>query len=455
MNNVERIKKFIPIMNEISPTFCMAKWHHTTIYLQSGETHSCYHPKPHKIPLEEILINPGALHNTEQKKIERLQMLNGGKPSGCQYCWNIEALGEDYVSDRKERNSTIYTPDRFEQIKTGPWDQNINPQYIEISFGNECNFKCGYCHPKHSSSYHKEIKDFGPYDMVKNHRNDINWFKVYEEETNPYVDAWWRWWPEVRKTLTILRITGGEPLLQQSTWRLLEDLENNPLPNLELNINSNFGVKPVLIERLIEKANKLVHGKKIKNFKIFTSLDTWGAPAEYIRTGLDLKIWEKNFYTYMTHTKLPLTFMVTFNVLTVTNFKNLLKKFLEWRKMYSFSQRDHIHRVRFDTPYLKEPLQYDMNILPKDEFMPFMQDNLKFIEDNIDDKNFSKFTNLEYEKFRRVVDYMKTTVYTDEKLKEGRKDFYNWFTEYDRRRGTDFPATFPEMVEFFNRCKDE
>ena len=455
MNNVERIKKFIPIMNEISPTFCLAKWHHTTIYLQTGETHSCYHPRPHKIPLDEIAIDPSALHNTSQKKMERLEMLNGGKPSGCQYCWNIEALGEDYVSDRKERNSTIYTPDRFEQIKTGPWDQNINPQYIEISFGNECNFKCGYCHPKHSSSYHKEIKDFGPYDMVKNHRNDINWFKVYEEETNPYVDAWWRWWPEVRKTLTILRITGGEPLLQQSTWRLLEDLENNPLPNLELNINSNFGVKPVLIERLIEKANKLVYGKKIKNFKIFTSLDTWGAPAEYIRTGLDLKIWEKNFYTYMTHTKLPLTFMVTFNVLTVTNFKNLLKKFLEWRKMYSFSQGDHIHRVRFDTPYLKEPLQYDMNILPKDEFMPFMQDNLKFIEDNIDDKNFSKFTNLEYEKFRRVVDYMKTTVYTDEKLKEGRKDFYNWFTEYDRRRGTNFPATFPEMVEFFNRCKDE
>ena len=455
MNNVDRIKKFIPIMNEISPTFCMAKWHHTTIYLQSGETHSCYHPKPHKIPLEEILIDPSALHNTEQKKIERLQMLNGGKPSGCQYCWNIESLGDEYISDRKERNSTIYTPERFEEIKTGPWDQNINPQYIEISFGNECNFKCGYCHPKHSSSYHKEIKDFGPYDMVKNHRNDINWFKVYEEETNPYVDAWWRWWPEVRKTLTILRITGGEPLLQQSTWRLLEDLENNPLPNLELNINSNFGVKPVLIERLIEKANKLVYGNKIKKFKIFTSLDTWGSQAEYIRTGLDLTVWERNFHTYMTRTKLPLTFMVTFNVLTVTNFKNLLKKFLEWRKMYSFSQRDYIHRVRFDTPYLKEPLQYDMNILPKEEFMPFMQDSLKFIEDNIDDKSFSKFTNLEYEKFRRVVDYMKTTVYSDDKLKEGRKDFYNWFTEYDRRRNTNFINTFPEMVPFFNRCKDE
>jgi organic radical activating enzyme len=454
-NNVDRIKKFIPIMNEISPTFCMAKWHHTTIYLQTGETHSCYHPRPHKIPLDEIAIDPSALHNTGQKKMERLEMLNGEKPSGCQYCWNIESMGDDYVSDRKERNSTIYTPERFDEIKTGPWDQNINPEYIEISFGNECNFKCGYCHPKHSSSYHKEIKDFGPYTMVKNHRNDINWFKVYEEETNPYVEAWWKWWPEVSKTLNILRITGGEPLLQQSTWRLLDDLDKNPLPNLELNINSNFGVKPILIERLAERANNLVTSKKIKDFKIFTSIDTWGKPAEYIRTGLNLESWEQNFETYMQKTSLPITFMITFNLLAVPNFQSLLQKILQWRKRHNNIFKSREQRIRFDTPYLKEPLQYDMNILPKAEFMPYMYKNLEFIKSNIYDRSTEYFTSLEYEKFRRVVDYMETTIYNDDKLQEGRKDFYNWFTEYDRRRGTDFVATFPELADFYNKCKDE
>ena len=451
-NNAGRIKKFIPIMNEISPTFCMAKWHHTTIYLQTGETHSCYHPRPHKIPLNEIAITPSALHNTEQKKYERLEMLNGGKPTGCQYCWNIEAMGEDYISDRKERNSTIYTHDRYRQIQDGEWDMNINPEYIEISFGNECNFKCGYCHPKHSSAYYKEIKDHGPYTMVKNHRNDIDWFDVYEEETNPYVEAWWRWWPEVSKTLNILRITGGEPLLQKSTWRLLDDLEANPRPDLEVNINSNFGVKPVLIDRLIDRVNKLVEGKKIKAFKVFTSMDTWGPPAEYIRSGLDLTIWERNLDAYLTKTNQPLTFMITFNILTVTNFQTLLAQILIWRKKYKF---DTSHKVRFDTPHLKEPLQYDMNILPKEEFMPYMYKSLNFIKKNIDDANFEKFSELEYEKFRRVVDYMETTVYSDEKLKEGRKDFYNWFTEYDRRRNTNFVKTFPDLVEFFNKCKDE
>lgn len=455
MDDIARIKKFIPIMNEISPTFCLAKWHHTTIYLQTGETHSCYHPAPHKIPLEEILVNPSALHNTNQKKNERLEMLNGGKPSGCNYCWNIEALGEEYISDRKERNSTIYTPERFSQIKNGDWDQNINPQYIEISFGNECNFKCGYCHPKHSSSYYKEIKDRGPYAMVKNHRNDIDWFKIYEEETNPYVEAWWRWWPEVRKTLTILRITGGEPLLQQSTWRLLEDLEKNPLPNLELNINSNFGIKPVLIDRLVEKVNNLVIGKKIKDFKIFTSVDTWGPPAEYIRTGLDLNLWERNLDTYLTKTSLPVTFMITFNILTVTNFQTLLEKILLWRQKYNGNDQNKWQRVRFDTPFLKEPLQYDMNILPKKEFIPYMYDHLKFIKDNMDDKDRTKFSELEFEKFKRVVHYMETTVYSKEKIKEGRMDFYKWFEEYDRRRGTNFNKTFPNLINFMEMCREE
>ena len=454
MQDKTRIQKFIPIMNEVSPTFCMAKWHHTTIYLQTGETHSCYHPPPHKIPLEEIAVDASALHNTNQKKMERLEMLNGGKPSGCNYCWNIEALGEDYISDRKERNASIHNPERFDQIKNGDWDQNINPQYIEISFGNECNFKCGYCHPKHSSSYYKEIKDHGPYDMVKNHRNDIDWFKIFEEETNPYVEAWWRWWPEVRKTLTILRITGGEPLLQQSTWRLLEDLENNPLPDLELNINSNFGVKPVLLDRLTEKVNNLIQNKKIKDFKIFTSMDTWGQQAEYIRTGLDLEVWERNLDTYLTKTNLPITFMITFNILTVPNFSTLLIKILEWRQKYNGSNQNKWQRVRFDTPFLKEPLQYDMNILPKKEFMPYMYKHLDLIKDNLDDNDRFKFSELEYEKFLRVVKYMETTNYSDDKLTEGRKDFYNWFNEYDRRRGTNFEEVFPQLRNFLEMCKN-
>lgn len=454
-NTYDKIQKIIPIINEVSPTFCLAKWHHVTLYLQTGENHSCYHPPPHKINLEEIKKNPSALHNTSLKKVERKEMLEGIQTKGCKYCWNIENMGPDYVSDRHIKTSSIFTESRFEQATKGPWTQDINPEYVEISFGNECNFKCGYCHPKASSRFYNEIKEHGPVTTVQNHRCDIDWLKIYErEETNPYVDAWWRWWPEMRKTLTILRITGGEPLMHTSTWKLLDSLREDPTPHLELNINSNIGVKPALVDKMIDHVNYLTEHKGIKRFKLYTSIDTWGPRAEYVRTGLDLSIWERNLDAYLKGTGQPISFMITFNILCVTTFKSLLEKILEWRGIYNqYNKTDQPQMVRFDTPYLKEPLQYDMNILPKEEFMPYMQDSLQFIKDNIDDEDPTKFTTVEYEKFRRVVDYMQSTHYGDDVVEQGRRDFYNWFNALDERRDTDLIATFPEMEGFYNECE--
>lgn len=453
-DETQRIQKVIKIANQVSPTFCLAKWHHVTMYLQTGETHSCYHPAPHKIPLSEIADNPSALHNTFQKKLERKDMLEGNKPEGCQYCWNIEAMGEDYISDRHIRNASIHTEERFDQCANGAWNQNINPEYVEVNFGNECNFKCGYCHPKYSTRFFNEIKEHGPVTSVSNHRCDIDWMKLYQrEDENPYVDAFWKWWPELKKTLNILRVTGGEPLMHVSTWRLLEQIDKDPLPYLELNINSNLGVKSAMVDRLSIAVEKLKTENKIKNFKLFTSIDTWGPKAEYIRTGLDLELWETNFHSYLTKTTSPITFMITFNILSVTTFKSLLEKILQWRSQYQWYDDIKSHRVRFDTPYLRDPLQYDMNLLPKEEFMPYMKESLKFIEQNIDDTAGNKFTTVEYEKFKRVVDYMETTNLPREKLVVGRKDFYNWFNTLDQRRDTKFLSMFPEMADFYKLCE--
>ena len=453
-SNHEKIKKVISIVNETSPTFCLAKWHHVTLYLQTGETHSCYHPAPHKIELAELKKNPSALHNTAIKKQERKEMLEGVQTKGCQYCWNIENMGPDYISDRHIKTASIFTEKRYKQIVDNPWDKNVNPEYIEVSFGNECNFKCGYCHPKASSRFYNEIKQNGPVTSVKNHRCDIDWMDLYErEEKNPYVDAWWKWWPTVRKTLSILRITGGEPLMHTSTWKLLTSLKEDPMPKLELNINSNLGVKPALVDKMIEYVNHLTENKGISRFKLYTSIDTWGPRAEYIRTGLDLKIWERNLDAYLKGTGQPISFMITFNILSVSTFKSLLEKILEWRSIYNqYNKTDQPQMVRFDTPYLKEPLQYDMNILPKKEFMKYMKESLKFMEDNLDDKDSTKFSEVEFEKFRRVVDYMSATEYDQDKINEGQRDFYNWFNELDTRRGTDFVTTFPEMEKFFKKC---
>lgn len=454
-DSTENIRKIIPIMNEISPTFCLAKWHHSSIYLHTGQTHSCYHPRPHDIPLDNLEINPASLHNTPVKKQERAMMLVGEKPEGCQYCWNVEGLSDTHISDRMIRNQSIYTPERMDEIKNRTWNYDINPEYIEVAFSNECNFKCGYCHPMSSTSFQTEIKMFGPYETVKNHRLDIEWFKPYEEEDNPYIKAWWAWWPEMSKTLNILRITGGEPLTHKSTWRLFDRLREDPRPHLELNLNSNLGIPTRLVERLAENVNELKRDKKVKQFKLFSSMDTWGRRAEYLRTGLKLDLWEKNLETYVTLTKSPIAFMCTFNILSVTSFTDFLEKILEWREKYDhlFEDNTNMRMIRFDTPYLKEPLQYDMQILPKEEYLQYFDKILNFINANRDESDRTKFSDLEYERFRRVRDYFATADYGQERINEGRRDFYNWFTEYDRRRHVNFLQTFPDMEKFWNECK--
>jgi hypothetical protein len=76
------------------------------------------------------------------------------------------------------------------------------------------------------------------------------------------------------------------------------------------------------------------------------------------------------------------------------------------------------------------------------------------MKDNLDDNRPDAFTTIEYEKFKRVVDYMAETVYPEERLIEGRRDFYNWFNELDERRDTDMLAVFPEMLGFYRLCQE-
>ena len=288
MSELDKIKQLMPfIEDQTSETFCLAKWHHTTIYLATGETHSCYHPAPHKIPLEELKNNPSALHNTIEKKAQRKMMLDGHKPDGCSYCWNIESMGKDFVSDRHIKTTSIYTEERLEEIKTKAADFNVNPEYIEISFSNECNFKCGYCHPKASSRYWNEIKQHGPYAKSTVHRQDIDWFKVYaKEEENPYVDAWWEWWPEVSKTLNILRITGGEPLMIKEHKQFIEEIIRQGYQDkILLRYNSN-GI--LVDEDLIELWSKF------KKVKFAVSMDAIKERDEYIRFPTKWEVVEKN-----------------------------------------------------------------------------------------------------------------------------------------------------------------
>ena len=119
-----------------------------------------------------------------------------------------------------------------------------------------------------------------------------------------------------------------------------------------------------------------------------------------------------------------------------------MHKMIEWRNEFGNEA------IRFDVPYLKEPPHWMINILPK-EFLTYMDDTLQFIDDNMD-----KFNPQEYEKFKRVTNYMKANPVDPKKIIQGQRDFYSFFTENDKRIGLNLLEVFPEYTDFYNQCKE-
>jgi len=151
------------VVNKVSPAFCGAKWYNATIWLGNGTTASCHHPPAHKIPLEEVAMNHKAIHNTQYKKLIRKQMLEGERPKECEYCWKIEDMGEDKISDRVFK-SVIYSDEELEQCKAlYGWEKDVDLRTLEIAFDPNCNFACSYCNASFSTTWQNDIKKNGPY----------------------------------------------------------------------------------------------------------------------------------------------------------------------------------------------------------------------------------------------------------------------------------------------------
>ena len=264
-------------LNSVGCGFCLAKWTQVTIHLQLGRTHSCHHPDTHPIPLNELKRNPSALHNTKFKKEKRKEMLEGTRPTECGYCWNVEDNSSHY-SDRIFKSSEPWSLPHMETIKSSNWREDFNPRYVEVAFSNTCNFKCSYCGPSFSSQWVQELERFGGYPTTSdfnNLENLVNEGKMpfKASDPNPYVDAFWEWWPELYRDLDTFRITGGEPLLSKDTWGVLDYIieQENPNRELHLAINSNLGVPDNLIDRFIEKINRIEDQQRVKDFDILNN----------------------------------------------------------------------------------------------------------------------------------------------------------------------------------------
>lgn len=451
MNEEEKYKKTITILNEVSPSFCIAKWHQLTLYLQNGFNHSCHHPSPHKISIDELKGNFKALHNTQFKKEQMQKMLDGERPSECDYCWKAEDAG--HISDRVYKSATSWAMPRIKEVlKLGT--QDINPAYLEVSFSNVCNFKCAYCSPDLSSPWFEEIDKHGPYPTSQKY-NNFDWFKqtgkmpIKHTEENPYVDAFWEWWPELYNSLHTLRLTGGEPLLSKDVWRMLDYIESNPNKDLVFAINTNLCVGDNFIDRIIAKTNSI--SKNTREFQFFTSGEAMGAAGEYIRHGLDYAQWTRNLEKVLDNTNVIVAVMTTVNLTSVTTYCDFIRYLLTLRGRYN--KTASFNKVQFMTNTLRYPEFLSLTLLDDATKLQFTADVEKLISEYGKYDGLASLSFSEVDQLRRMIDYMNLPTDHD-KLVTLRKDFVAFVDEYDKRRGTNFHNTFPELGNFYTQCKN-
>lgn len=493
-------------LNAVSPSFCLAKWLQVSLHLPQGMTQSCYHPPTHTIPLEELKKSASALHNTGHKKAERSMMLKGQRPPGCAYCWRMEDAEGNHLSDRHYRSSEWWAEPDFDAVKSLPWDADATPRYVEVNFNQACNFKCMYCSPHLSTSWEEEIRKFGPYQLQHGNHNDITALEQrgmmplkVARAGNPYVEAFWEWWPTIYRQLRVFRMTGGEPLMDKNTFKVLDYVAENPHGQLELSITSNLcPPDPKLFDRFIAALQKIEEVRVwedkdnfnensgnhwyvapgMKHFTLFVSVDGVGKQAEYMRTGMDFNVLKENARRFLRETKhSSISFINTFNLLSIPSLQKFMEMILELRQEFGGrAQTEHeinppsrdgyehpsykvkkFQRVWFDIPILRYPPWFSIQNAGS-WGIDKVKGVLEYMEANVqgDDylETFEGFKPYEILKVKRDLAIMQEP-FDPAQASLNMINFYKFITEYDDRRGLDFRETFPELGWYMTQCMKE
>lgn len=439
MNNFIDYRK--NVMDPISDTFCAAKWYNASIWLHTGMTASCHLPPALPIPLEELAKNPAAIHNTTHKMKMRELMLTDKRPAECDYCWKVEDIKRDNVSDRIFK-TIIYKKEDIDLIPTFEPNKMVNLKTLELVFDNTCNLACSYCSSDFSTTWIKDIKTHGPYinltckeaGTYSNVGANVEKYKI----NNPFIKAFWEWWPELSQSLEELRITGGEPLMSDEVWKLLSMFSEKNI-NTRLAINSNLMAKRPLLKRLVEDS------MNINDLVLYTSIEAVGNQAEYIRDGLIFEEWVDNVHFILSNAKLS-----TFNVMMTINSlclftlcdaldfcMNLKRKYGKWKGLFS------INILRF-------PAFMSLTILPEN----IKSNQKQKLQDWLDkNKNDPMLHDFEKSSLQRLIDYLDVVKAPLNQTMEGINlfaDFKSFYTQYDIRRNKDiniFPDIFLEWYK--------
>ena len=366
--------------------------------------------------------------NSEAMKKMRLDMLNGIQPNACKTCYHQETSMESF---RKTANREYaeFMDENFANTNADGSIDDFKMRYLDMRFSNLCNMKCRTCGSAYSSLWEIEDKKYGHQFNIP--INEINKPTVFDE---------------LKDQITNLKkayFAGGEPLITEDHYVLLEEMIRRGKTDIFLSYNTN-------ISKLRFKDKDLT--KLWKQFKhkvqVYASLDHYGGKAEYIRHGTKWNEVEKNYRTLLESDAAQL------NITTSVSLFNWpsLTQFIEHFYNEGIAPWNKDNRGAWQINPIYGPAEFSFQALPEDfkdeiieEQIAYMQ-LLKMRQKKFENQNVAHQIELLTSQLQSLGQLAKTqNNWEEQKLK-----FRTEVRKIDGRRKEDFSTTFPELARLIH-----
>ena len=255
---------------------CILPWIHLYGDVQ-GQYKLCCHIASPAYNMGSYQEPISSIFNNEKYKKIRNQMLSGNIPEMCKKtCYDIEDLGGE--SNRQQVNKRFGKFAKLQDYTNKDGSVNNNPIYLDIRFGNKCNFKCRICGPFASSAWFKDAQ------KISEFKNSPKQLEDYYTDSQDF----WEYLQKIKKSVKCFYFAGGEPLLMDGHYKLLQWFIDNNKTDVELTYNTNLSTLKYKNYDVFEL------WKHFKNVSLWPSVDGYKTHCQYSRTNFNWDIFESN-----------------------------------------------------------------------------------------------------------------------------------------------------------------
>jgi radical SAM protein with 4Fe4S-binding SPASM domain len=248
-----------------SDSFCMIPWTSIMIDPSSAVKPCCYSTEIlgdcSKNSLSEIW-------NSDTSKQLRKDMLAGKKPKSCESCYTQENLGRDSL--RKSINRKfINHVDKIDSTAVDGFLEDHSLNYLDARFNNLCNLSCRSCNPTLSSSWYQPAIAIGQINK------SVKALQIAGKHTYDVFDQLMQHIDSLER----IYFAGGEPMMIDQFYQIVEELDRRGRHDVELVYNTNLTKSSLAGKSIFDT------WKNFKKISIGASLDGEHKRGEYLRSG--------------------------------------------------------------------------------------------------------------------------------------------------------------------------